>query len=55
MHEAIKTARTNRSNGMKVRFLTCKKNYRLLSFSKGSDLRNRVWLTALTRVFSGPD
>ena len=35
LHEAIKTSRTNRKNGMKVRAPWRKKNYRPLSFSKG--------------------
>jgi putative transposase len=35
LYEAIKTSRTNRKNGMKVRAPWRKKNYRPLSFSKG--------------------
>ncbi len=35
LYEAIKTSRTNRKNGMKVRFTWRKKNYRPLSFSNG--------------------
>ena len=34
LYEAIKTSRTNRKNGMRVRSLWRKKNYRPLSFSK---------------------
>ena len=35
LYEAIKTSRTNRKNGMKVRAPWRKKNYRPLSFSRG--------------------
>ena len=35
LYEAIKTSRTNRKNGMKLRAPWRKKNYRPLSFSKG--------------------
>ena len=35
LHEAIRTSRTNRSNGMKVRARWRKKSYRPLSFFKG--------------------
>ncbi|MHB8289682.1 MAG: RNA-guided endonuclease InsQ/TnpB family protein [Acidimicrobiales bacterium] len=41
LHEAIKTARTNSSNAMKVRFLRQKKNYWPLSFSKDHGPRVR--------------
>ncbi len=41
LHEAIKTSRSNRKNGMLVRTPWRKKNYRPLSFSKGYGWRLR--------------
>ena len=42
LHEAIRTSRTNRKNGMKARAPWRKKNYRPLSFSKGYGWRVRA-------------